>query len=163
MSGGDERTTCPTCNHVLGDTVVERCPECGQPVNTGGTSSMGPGLFSLPPMRYPNSYTWLVFVSALDLILTMLVLYVWGGYELNPIAGAVIDTMGFMGAVALKFGIVILVIIICEVIGRRDDHSGQALAVGAIVISAIPVVYTFALLLRANAFLSHSSQLILKI
>lgn len=109
-----------------------------------------PPFLSLPPMRYQNSYVWLVLVSALDLILTMLVLFVWQGHEVNPIAGAVIRHMGFLGAIGLKFGIVILVILICELIGRRSDRHGRTLATGAILISAVPVIYTFALLLRAG-------------
>ncbi len=109
-----------------------------------------PPFLSLPPMRYQNSYVWLVLVSALDLILTMLVLFVWKGQEVNPVAAAVIRHMGFLGAIGLKFGIVILVILICELIGRRSDRDGRSLATGAILISAVPVVYTFALLLRAG-------------
>ena len=109
-----------------------------------------PPFLSLPPMRYENSYVWLVLVSALDLMLTMLVLFVWKGQEVNPVAAAVIRHMGFLGAIGLKFGIVILVILICELIGRRSDRDGRSLATGAILISAVPVVYTFALLLRAG-------------
>lgn len=109
-----------------------------------------PPFLSLPPMRYQNRYVWLVLVSTLDLIFTMLVLYVWKGHEVNPIAAAVIQHMGFAGAIGLKFGIVILVILICELIGRRSDRDGRSLATAAILISAAPVIYTFVLLLRAG-------------
>jgi len=109
-----------------------------------------PPFLSLPPMRYQNRYVWLILVSALDLILTMLVLYVWTGYEVNPVAASVIQTMGFGGAIGLKFGLVLLVILICELVGRRRDRDGRSLATGAILISAVPVVYTFILLFRAG-------------
>jgi len=101
-------------------------------------------------MRYPNCYVWLVLVSTLDIILTKLVLELWFGYEVNPIARAVIGHMGTPGAVALKFGIVVFVIIMCEVIGRYRDRDGRVLATGAVLISAVPVVYSFALLLSAG-------------
>ena len=109
-----------------------------------------PPFLSLPQMRYQNSYVWLILVSALDLILTMLVLFVWDGHEVNPVAAAVIAQMGYVGAIGLKFGIVILVILICELIGRRSDRDGRTLATGAILISVVPVIYTFVLLLRAG-------------
>jgi hypothetical protein len=109
-----------------------------------------PSFWSLPEMRYQNQYVWLVLVSTMDIILTKLVLEVWFGYEVNPVARAVIDHMGFIGAIGLKFGIVVFVIIVCEVIGRFRDRDGRALATGSIYISAVPVVYTFLLLLSAG-------------
>lgn len=109
-----------------------------------------PPFLSLPAMRYQNRYVWLVLVSALDLILTMLVLFVWQGHEVNPVAAAVIQHMGFTGAIGLKFGLVVLIILICELVGRRSDRDGRSLATGAILISGAPVIYTFVLLLRAG-------------
>lgn len=102
---------------------------------------------SLPQMRYPGEYVWLVFVSTLDLILTMLVLFVWEGFEANPIAAGVMMTFGYQWAIVFKYAIVVLVVIFCEVIGRRDNKSGITLARGAVIISAIPVIYTLILLL----------------
>lgn len=106
-----------------------------------------PGFLSNPQVLYPNCYIWFVLVSALDLMLTMLVLFVWEGFEANPVAEAVIHEMGYIWAIVFKFAIVVLVIIICEYIGRRDKRSGQTLAVGAVIINAIPVVYTMTILL----------------
>ena len=74
-------------------------------------------------MRYENAYLWLVFVSALDVLLTSLVLYVWEGHEVNPIAEAIIGRMGFNWTVAFKFAMCLLVIIICEVVGRHRDRA----------------------------------------
>ena len=109
-----------------------------------------PTFLSSPQVCYPNAYVWLVLVSALDLMLTMLVLFVWEGFEANPVAEAVIEEMGFVWAIVFKFAIVVLVVIICEYIGRRDKRGGQTLAVGAVIINSIPVAYTFALLLIDN-------------
>ncbi len=97
-------------------------------------------------MRYQNTYVWLVFVSVLDLLLTMFVLYLWGGYEVNPIAAAIIDHMGFLWAIVFKFGLIVLVIVICEILGRRHNPTGRKLATASVVISALPVAYTFAVL-----------------
>ena len=110
-------------------------------------SSEKPGFLSSPQVLFPNCYIWLVLVSALDLMLTMLVLFVWEGFETNPVAEAVIHEMGYVWAIVFKFAIVVFVIIICEYIGRRDKHGGQTLAVGAVIINAIPVVYTMSMLL----------------
>jgi hypothetical protein len=99
-------------------------------------------------MRYQNAYVWLVFVSVLDVFLTMLVLYVWEGHEVNPIAAAVIMHMGFDWTIVFKLALILLVIVICEVVGRRRDELGRALSTMAVVISAFPVAYTFALLFR---------------
>jgi len=112
--------------------------------------SNDPGFFSLPEMRYQSCYVWLVLISALDIILTKLVLEVWYGYEVNPVARAVIDQTGFIGAIGLKFGIVVFVILICEAVGRFRDRDGRVLATGSILISATPVIYTFVLLLSAG-------------
>lgn len=101
-------------------------------------------------MRYENAYLWLVFVSALDVLLTSLVLYVWEGHEVNPIAEAIIGRMGFNWTVAFKFAMCVLVIIICEVVGRHRDRAGRRLAVAAVIISSVPVIFTFALLLSAE-------------
>ena len=105
---------------------------------------------ALPEMRYQNAYVWLVLISFLDILLTFLVLNEWGGREVNPLADTIIVQMGFIWAALFKFSIVVLVIIICEAVGRRRDRTGRRLSRAAIVISGLPVAYTFALLLRAG-------------
>jgi hypothetical protein len=97
-------------------------------------------------MLYPNLYTWLLFVSALDVMLTWVVLY-YGGREANALADAVIHHLGLPGLVAFKFALVLLVIILCEVVGRKRPRTGQKLAAAGIAITLVPVVIAFALLL----------------
>jgi hypothetical protein len=111
--------------------------------------------WSLPPMRYPNHYTWLLLASALDVMLTLLVLYIWEGGEVNPFAAAVISHFGFQWAIVFKFATVLLVIMICEYVGRRNDASGRRLALVALAISAGVVAYTFILLFRAGPVGGH--------
>ncbi|MGB0714948.1 MAG: DUF5658 family protein [Phycisphaerae bacterium] len=109
-----------------------------------------PRFFSLPAMRYQDHYVWLVLVSAMDIILTALVLFVWEGEEANPIAESIISTMGFGWAILFKFGMMLAVVVVCEVIGRRNDRQGKRLATTAVIINSTPVIYTFALLLNSG-------------
>lgn len=150
MTGLVLKRRCPCCNATLDAASSDRCPDCGFAAPHFDQGASQPGFLSLPSVRYQNAYTWLVLVSSLDLMLTMLVLYVWQGFEVNPVAQAIIDEMGFVWAIAFKFAIVVLVVVICEVIGRRDDRGGRTLAVAAVLINSIPVAYTFALLLHAR-------------
>lgn len=106
-----------------------------------------PMRFGLPHMRYPTAYVWLVFVSSLDVILTFVIL-AFGGHEVNPIAALVIETWGVPGAIGFKFALTLIVIMCCEVVGRRKDHVGRNLAILAVGISAFPVVWSFSLLIR---------------
>ena len=103
------------------------------------------GWLSLPAMRYPNEYVWLVLFSAMDVMLTWTIL-VREGSEVNPIAAMVIDHWGLPGAMAFKFSLMLVVVISCEVIGRRRDQLARNLAQVAIIISALPVMYSLGLL-----------------
>ncbi len=140
----EDLSTCTECGRKFRAEASGGCPACGDVVDGVSTE---PEFLSLPQMRYPNAYTWLVLVSSLDLILTSLVLYLWNGYEVNPVAAAVMNAMGYAWAVVFKFAIVVFVILVCEGVGRRSDRDGRALAGGAVVISGIPVAYTLGLLL----------------
>ena len=71
-----------------------------------------------PDMLYQNTYLCLVIVSALDAIMTHVILW-QGGVEVNWLADAVLYRYGFPGMVAFKFALVTLVICICEVVGRK--------------------------------------------
>ena len=114
-------------------------------VTPSETPAPGRGWLHGPPMRYPNSYVWLVFVSAMDIMLTWAILS-RGGSEVNPIARIVIDAWGLPGAIGFKFSLMIFVIVSCEVAGRHRDLLGRGLAYLAVVVGALPVVYSLALL-----------------
>ncbi len=94
--------------------------------------------FAMPPVRYPTHYTWLVFVSALDIMFTWIVLH-FGGREVNGLALAVLEQYGLTGIVLFKFALVTLLIVLCECIGRRHDSAGRRLATFAIIITLLPV------------------------
>jgi hypothetical protein len=91
------------------------------------------------PVLYPNAYTWLLLVSALDGMITWAVLSL-GGIEANPIAGRVLETHGFAAMVAYKFALVSLVIIICEFIGRHRRQTGLRVAAFGIAVTCLPVL-----------------------
>ena len=106
--------------------------------------------FSIPEMRYQSAYVWLVFVSALDILLTLLVLYIWEGEEINPIADSVIQRKGFVWVIAYKFAMMLVAVIACEAVGRRSDRAGRRLSVIAVIINGLPVAFTFALLMHVG-------------
>jgi hypothetical protein len=136
-------STCSACGAARAAGHLP-CPQC-----RSGQAAVAdrPGFFALPAMRYPNAYTWLVFLGTLDIILTYLVLYVWGGHEVNPIAAYVIDRKGFGSAILFKYALVLFAILLCEFVGRLRERDGRRLSVLLMAIGAFPVVYTFGLLL----------------
>jgi hypothetical protein len=97
---------------------------------------------------YPNTYVWLVFLASLDIMLTWIVLSpVFGGVEVNWLANLVIRAGGLKATVLYKFGLIVLVIVICEFIGRRRRRTGLRLATWCLAIQCIPVIAAFAQLL----------------
>jgi hypothetical protein len=114
----------------------------GQP---GDPREQSLGWLGQPPMRYPNAYVWFVFVSSLDIMLTWAIL-ARDGTEVNPLARIVIDAYGLPGAIVFKFSLMLFVILVCEVIGRQRDRSGQILAWLAVSVSSLPVAWSLVLL-----------------
>jgi hypothetical protein len=98
---------------------------------------------------YPNEYVWFIFVSAMDLFMTNIVLH-FGGEEVNPLARSVLMTAGLRGLVVFKFALVIVVIVCCEIIGRKQARTGRWLARFAVGITALPMVLAFIQLLAAK-------------
>jgi len=110
-----------------------------EPANGAGTRA-----------SYPNEYVWFVFVSALDVCMTTVILY-FGGREANPLANSVLASWGLGGMIVFKFLLVLLVIGCCEMLARRRWRVGRGVARLAVVITAIPIVLAFTQLLRAAA------------
>ena len=98
-------------------------------------------------VRFPNLYLWLVFLSALDVALTRVILY-FGGIEVNPLAQWVIDQGGQMGMCLFKFAIVVFVILVCEYTARLNFGSARRLALAGCIISAFPVVWSCGLIVE---------------
>jgi len=103
-------------------------------------------------MRHPNAYVWFVFFSTMDVMLTWRILR-GGGRELNPVARHVLEYWSALGedwdiwvALSFKFCMMLLVIISCEVVGRKRPRVALWLAGGAVGITACAVVYALSLL-----------------
>jgi hypothetical protein len=97
------------------------------------------------PVLYENHYTWFVFVSALDVMLTWVILHT-GGREANQLAAMVLERFGLEGLVVFKFVLVILVIAICEILGRKNLQTGRRLASWAVALTCVPLFVAVALL-----------------
>ena len=104
------------------------------------------GLLSLPPMLFENAYVWTVFLSAMDVILTWLIIFWFQGEEVNGIAAGVIEQWGMAGATVFKFCLILFAIILCEIVGRARRSSGVFLSRVMIAIAAFPVVWSLTLL-----------------
>jgi hypothetical protein len=94
---------------------------------------------------YPNRYVWFVLLSAMDVMMTFVIIWI-GGREANGIADAILQRFGFAGMTIFKFAIVVGVILLCEFIGRRSEAKGRRLAEWSIALTCVPVVIAFVLL-----------------
>ena len=97
-------------------------------------------------MLYENTYVWFVFLSCLDILLTWCVLYRGVGIEANGLAAWVIARFGRVGMVVFKLALVVVVILICEAVGRRNHAAGHKLARIAAGVTAVPLVIAITLL-----------------
>lgn len=100
------------------------------------------------PVLYPNHYAWIVLASSLDILMTGIVLHL-GGREVNPVAERVISAFGMQGVLVFKFGMMSLVVLLCEIIGRREDLWGRRVASFAIVVPAFGALMGYTLIARA--------------
>jgi hypothetical protein len=111
------------------------------------------------PVLFPDRYLWLVFLSALDVMLTRVILFL-GGNEVNPLADAIIQDWGMPGLSLFKFLIIAFVITACEYIGRMSKSQGRRLAIIGVCIAAFPVVWSSVLLLNM-AFNGGANEMII--
>src|SRR5437016_4766895 len=91
-------------------------------------------------MLYENTYVWFIFLSCLDIFLTWCVLYRGVGIEANALAAWVIAHFGRVGMVLFKLAMVIVVILVCEAVGRRNQAAGHKLAKAAVGLTGVPLV-----------------------
>jgi hypothetical protein len=119
----------------LGSTELP--PGCGDDAATPQTRSRRGWLRRA--VLFPQAYVWFVFLSCLDLMFTRVILQI-DGREVNALADWVIRTYNFRGLVAFKFSMVVLVVLICELVGRRRPETGVKLSRWAIILTAFPVL-----------------------
>ncbi len=135
---------------------MESAPQRPQPIHRGD-------------MLYPDRYAWYVLVSALDIMVTVKLLVHLGRREGEALEGAVvareantfaqwtIEQFGTWGLIGLKFLSVVVVVAICEYIGRRHERAGRRLAFAAIFLSLIPI----AAALVQVAYLTFTGDLVI--
>jgi Domain of unknown function (DUF5658) len=87
-----------------------------------------------------NESLLLVVLSACDLFMTYLLLWKAGHfYEANPLARFFFDRWNIAGMTAFKFGLVAIIIILCETIERHRPRVGRAIVllgcVAALIVS----------------------------
>lgn len=123
-------------------------PDESSPQQAVTSSARLPGIALLDRhLRYPYTYLVLLVLSALDVIMTWIILSV-GGREANPIAEAVIDRWGLNGMIVYKFVLIAVFILICEAVGSLRDSAGRSLSRISLAIAAVPVVWSLILLTR---------------
>jgi hypothetical protein len=88
--------------------------------------------------HYPSQYLWFVLLSSLDVFFTWIVLY-FGGGEANPFANHFLS-LNPRYLIFYKFGLVIFVILICELLGDRHKRAGLNLVHAACLITCVPVL-----------------------
>ncbi len=98
----------------------------------------GVGSLLKRPVLYPHVYPWLVLVASLDVMLTWVCLSL-GGAEFNPIADRFISAGGIAGALFLKFSCLVIVVLVCEAVGRRRAEVGRRLGSWAVALNSLPV------------------------
>ena len=141
----DTPAACAACGYRPATASVAYCPGCGcpfVPVKVPRTRRRI-GWLSIPPMLHPTAYKWFVLISAVDVVVTWFILLL-GGTEVNVLADTVIRYAGLKGILIYKFCLVILVVLLCEVVGRRRPRVGRNLARAAIAITTLPIVLSIA-------------------
>lgn len=128
---------------------IDAVPAEPLPTDAGSVDAAGAarGLFASQPMRYPNAYAWLMLLSAMDIMLTWVILS-RGGREINGLANWVIQSFGLNGMIVYKFVLVLFFVVLCELVGKLRDTSGRTLSRVGVVIAAFPVVWSMGLLAR---------------
>ena len=95
---------------------------------------------------FPRRYVWFVLLSTLDVVLTFVILLL-DGREVNGIADWVLKRYGIGGMALFKFALVVFVVLLCEYLGRKNEHAARRLAEWAIALTCVPVAVAVAMLL----------------
>lgn len=88
---------------------------------------------------FQNAYVWLILLASLDIMCTWIVLW-HGGREMNGLAARFIR-YGPAGLVVYKFLLIVLIISLCEIVGRRNMGAARILIGAAIGLNCIPVLF----------------------
>ncbi len=104
-----------------------------------------PRFLAVQPMLFQQMYLWTILLAAMDVVLTW-VLLSRNAEEVNPVARLVINEWGMAGGSAFKFALVLFAIVVCDVAGRRRRATGWRLAILCVLLNALPVSWSLALM-----------------
>ncbi|MBL0927710.1 MAG: hypothetical protein IBJ11_08670 [Phycisphaerales bacterium] len=99
------------------------------------------------PVMYPRAFAAYIGLSAADVLLTS-ACFNHGAYEANVVAGLFLRWGGEEGMAMFKFSTVMLVLLICQLVGRERTDVGRGVVHCACFVSALPV--TLALFILAG-------------
>ena len=98
--------------------------------------------------------TRFIFVSALDVFLTYLLISQEPFHEGNPVARFFLNHWGVRGLVYFKFAMVAFVATIAQIIARKQLHTARGLLNLATLIVLCVLIYSLLLLYRRGGLLS---------
>ena len=99
-----------------------------------------------------NESLLLVILSACDLFVTYMLLWRGGHfYEANPLARWFFDRWNIAGMTAFKFGLVAIIIVLCEIIERHKPRVGRAIVILGCVAALIVSIHGLRLLIGHEA------------
>ncbi len=99
-------------------------------------------------MHAQDELKWFVFVSALDIFATYVLLRDGNFVESNPIAQFFFNGWGIKGMIYFKLGMVALICTIAHVVSLQKPLWSQRLLQFATIVVAIVVAYSVLLLVR---------------
>ena len=89
-----------------------------------------------------------IFVSALDVFLTYLLITQDRFHEGNPVARFFLNHWGMRGMIYFKFGMVAFVAVLAQIIARKQPETARKLLNLATVIVIFVLIYSLTLLVR---------------
>ncbi len=117
-----------------------------QPASSDNSRPAGLAGILRRPMLYDEPLKWFIFLSVMDLLFTCIVLR-FGGIEVNWIARKFLETWDLYGLLGFKLAMVILIILLCDFVGRRNKERGRFIAFTAVGLTSIPVILAIVQLL----------------
>ena len=90
-----------------------------------------------------------ILANALDVAVTVSLLYLGDHTEANPIARFFLDHWGLRGLAYYKLAMVTVVVLVAQVIARRNVRAGRRLLYALTALVGLVVVYSLYLLFRA--------------
>ena len=125
------------------------------PEQTKETSGANPhwrAMFRKLP--FESETTWFILVSALDVVLTYLLIREDRFHEANPVARFFLNHWGVRGLVYFKFAMVGFFLIIAQIIALKQPATARRLLIlGTVIVSGV-LIYSLYLLVNYSDLLS---------